>query len=281
MEMNTLKEKIKTLIIRLYPDYRKKRLKDFFDQLRLNEDSNEEKELLLLRFWLKADSVFFDIGANNGLYTYVAELYTQPENIYVFEPIPELSDRLNYMFSSSKHFRMALSNDRSIKKFKIPIIGIHEFKSRGTLNTTYKEKGEVNTRIIEVKTIPLDEFCKENKIDRINFVKIDVEGHEFDVVKGARETFKKLRPVLQIEIEQRHHSEKIDKIIDYVNEIGYKCHYLDLQSRQIVPLNTRADQIQHENEFKKSGYVNNFLFLPDQPEWTGKLAKINQEILKM
>ena len=279
--MNALKGRIKTLVIKAFPYYQKSRLREFFNQLNLNEDSSEEKELLLLRFWLNSDSIFFDIGANEGLYTYVAQLYTRQENIYVFEPIQELSDRLKYMFGSSNHFKMALSDERSNHKFKIPIIGNHELKSRGTLNTTYKEKGEVDKRIIEVKTIPLDEFCIENKIGRINFIKIDVEGHELEVIKGGSETLKKLRPVLQIEIEQRHHLEKIDKIIEYVNNLGYKCHYLDLQTRQIVPLNIRPDQIQHESEFKKGDYVNNFLFLPDQREWTSKLEKINHQILKM
>ena len=279
--MNTLKERIKSLIIRFYPDYQKKRLKGFFDQLRMNEDSNEEKELLLLRFWLQSDFVFFDIGANKGLYTYVAELYTNPENIYVFEPLPKLSERLKYIFPSSRHFEKALSKKSDIHEFKIPIIGSQELKSRGTLNTNYIEKGEVGKRIIEVKTISLNEFCKENNIERIDFIKIDVEGHEFEVIKGGRETLNKLRPVLQVEIEQRHHSEKIDKIIDYVNDLGYKCHYLDLQTRQIIPLNTCPDQIQDESQFKKGDYVNNFLFLPDQLEWTVKLAKINQQILEM
>ena len=83
--MLRLKETLKTLIILIYPDYQKKRLKRFFNHLGFNKDEDEEKELLLLKFWLQSDSVFFDIGANNGLYTYVAQLYTQADNIFTFE----------------------------------------------------------------------------------------------------------------------------------------------------------------------------------------------------
>ena len=279
--MLQVKETLKTLIIRIFPEYKRKQLKHYFNQLNFNKDGNEEKELLLLRFWLQTDSVFFDIGANNGLYTYVAQLHTHADNIYIFEPIPELSSRLKYMFSDAKHFMLAFSDERTTHSFKIPIIDGHEYKSRGTLNTTYKEKGETNTRIIDVTTNTLDHFCSKNKINRIDFIKIDVEGHERKVIEGGTETFKRLRPVLQIEIEQRHHIENIKNIIEFVKNLGYDCHFLDLQTRQIVPLKTSPQQLQHESQFKKAGYINNFIFLPDFPEWKDKLANFNQQILKM
>ena len=42
-----------------------------------------------------------------------------------------------------------------------------------------------NTKIIEIETRTLDEYCLEKKIDNIYFVKIDVEGHEINTLKGA------------------------------------------------------------------------------------------------
>ena len=281
VQMLQLKETLKTLMIMIYPDYQRKRLKHFFNHLGFNKDGNEEKELLLLRYWLQSDSVFFDIGANNGLYTYVAQLYTRADNIYTFEPIPELSSRLKYMFSDARHFRLAFSDDKSTRSFKIPIIGGDEYKSRGTLNTTYKEKGETTTRLIDVTTDTLDGFCNKNNVNRLDFIKIDVEGHERKVIEGGTETLKTLRPVLQVEIEQRHHDDNILHIIEYIKKLGYHCHFLDLQIRQIVPLETNPQQIQQENQFKRVGYINNFIFLPDVPEWKDKLANINQQILKM
>lgn len=265
----------------IYPDYQRKRLKHFFYHLSFNNGGNEEKELLLLRFWLKSDSIFLDIGANNGLYTYVAQLYTNADNIYTFEPIPELSSRLKYMFSDARHFRLAFSDEKSTRSFKIPLIGGHEYQSRGTLNTTYKEKGETTTRLIDVTTDTLDSFCSQNRINRLDFIKIDVEGHERKVIEGGSETLKKLRPVLQIEIEQRHHDDNIVHIIDYVKSLGYNCYFLDFLTRQIVSLETNPQQIQQESQFKKAGYINNFIFLPAITEWKDKLININQQIRKI
>ena len=265
----------------LYPDYQRKRLKHFYNHLSFDGGGNEEKELLLLRFWLQTDSVFFDIGANNGLYSYVAQLYTHADKIYAFEPIPELSLRLKNMIPAAKHRKVAFSDDISTHSFKIPSIGDQEYKSRGTLNTTYKEKGETTTRLIDVATDTLDNFCNKNKISRIDFIKIDVEGHELKVIEGGTETLKRLRPVLQIEIEQRHHKDNIIHIIEHVKNLGYKCNYLDVETRQIISLETLPQQIQEESQFKKAGYVNNFIFTPDAPEWKDKLANINQQILKM
>ena len=275
------KELIKTLIIMIYPDFKRKQLKHFINHLSFNKEDSEEKELLLLKFWLLSGSVFFDIGANIGLYTYVGRSHTVADKIYAFEPIPELSRRLKYMFPGISHYRVAFSNEISTQNFKIPYINSQEFKSRGTLNTTYKEKEETSTRLIEVTTDTLDNFCNKNKINRIDFIKIDVEGHELKVVEGGTETLKRLRPVLQIEIEQRHHKDNIIHIIEYVKKLGYNCYYLDLGIRQIIPLEINPQDIQQENLFKKSGYINNFIFLPDVPEWKDKLANINRQIIKM
>lgn len=279
--MIQIKETIKTLIIKFHPDYQKRRLKNFFNQLGFNKEGIEEKELLLLKFWLQSDSVFFDIGANNGLYTYVAQLYSKSENIYAFEPIPELALRLKHMFPAARHYKVAFSNDINCHSFKIPYIGGKEYKSRGTLNTAYKEKDETSTRLIDVITDTLDDFCSKNKINKLDFIKIDVEGHERKVIEGGTQTLKKLRPVLQIEIEQRHHDDNILHIIELVKSLGYNCHYLDVKTRQIISMETTPQQIQQENLFKKEGYVNNFIFVPDIPEWKDKLAIINEQILKM
>uniref|UniRef100_A0A7V4KEE3 FkbM family methyltransferase n=1 Tax=Fervidobacterium pennivorans TaxID=93466 RepID=A0A7V4KEE3_FERPE len=51
---------------------------------------------------------------------------------------------------------------------------------------------------VKVKTTTIDEFVKENKIERVDFIKIDAEGAEREIIKGARETIKNFKPRMAI-----------------------------------------------------------------------------------
>ena len=72
-----------------------------------------------------------------------------------------------------------------------------------------------------------------------------------------------------------------NKLKRFFNHLISNSHFLDLPIRQIVPLETNPNQIKQKNQIKKAGYINNFIFLPDIPEWKDKLANANQQVVKM
>lgn len=218
--MHQIKETLKQLTLVFFPKQHKRRLYRFFNNLSWQNLPAEEAELLLMPFFLTKGSVFFDIGANTGIYTFNAEKYIASASINAFEPIPELHFRLRRMFRKSNIYKLALSDTIGVHNFKIPTIGEDEYKSRGKLNTEYVERGETKCRTIKVRTSTLDSFVDENNIKGIDFIKIDVEGHELQVIMGGVNTLKALRPVLQIEIEQRHYERDIKEIIEFVNLLG-------------------------------------------------------------
>jgi FkbM family methyltransferase len=134
-----------------------------------------------------------DVGANNGDYSLLLAQKFEDAHIYSFEP-------MNDIFEDAKQ---ALSTLKNVKLFNY---GLHSEKGKITLynsldhhndqiSTSYKEglvdfyKVEnVQEFTIEVNT--LDNFCAENNIDIVDFLKIDVEGAEIDVLKGAQRLFK-------------------------------------------------------------------------------------------
>jgi FkbM family methyltransferase len=59
-----------------------------------------------------------------------------------------------------------------------------------------------NTNTDEVSAIMLDHFVEEHKLNKVDFIKIDVEGFEVNVVKGGLMTIKKFRPVLFVEVDE-------------------------------------------------------------------------------
>ena len=84
----------------------------------------------------------------------------------------------------------------------------------------------VNNEFItcKVKTAKLDDILTNNKI---GLIKIDVEGHEKNVLKGGINLIKKCKPNLLIEIEERHSKERVDNTINFINNFGYKSYYCD------------------------------------------------------
>jgi len=230
---------------------------DLRNFLKTNKSKNKEPEMFILNKLVIKDKIALDVGANYGSYTYLLERLIPSDKIYAFEPIPKLYNRLKKVFPKVNVFDFALSDSTGIAKFKIPQMNHKIFYSRGTLQTNIVETNETGRVEINVNTIALDSFVEKNNIGDIGFIKIDVEGNEMNVIKGGLRTIKKNKPVMQIEIEQRHHKEDINGIIDSIKEFGYNCFYLN-DKIELERLNKNALDLQLSND----SYTNNFIFLP-------------------
>jgi FkbM family methyltransferase len=148
--------------------------------------------------------VFFDIGANKGEYVYYAERLINSKNIYLFEPEKRLNKQLNAIFKNCNVFDVALSDSTGTHQFKIPVINGVADNCLSSLEVNNKEDNETEAIVYEVKTNTLDNFTKEKNVFP-DLIKIDVEGHELSVLKGAEHYISTHHPTLIIEIEQRHH----------------------------------------------------------------------------
>ena len=184
-------------------------------------------EIKLIKSKVDFNSVFFDIGANTGIYSYALSQVVNPKNLYMFEPQIDLYKILLSFFKKSNIYNIALSNENSLVEFKIPYINDKKYKTRGTLRVNFVEEDETNFKKINVKSEKLDDFVLKNDINKIDFIKIDVEGFEEEVIDGAQETIIKLKPKLMIEIEQRHHKKNINLIINKICKFGYECFFID------------------------------------------------------
>lgn len=149
-------------------------------------------ELEEIAFMVEKGDIVFDCGANMGLFSVLA--VNGGAQVYGFEPAPRTRKYLQaYEQIYPGYIRIvpyALSDLEGETEFYIDS-DMNGENSIGNLSGTCK-----NCITVPMKTV--DQFVKENGIDRIDFIKADIEGAERNMLLGARETMRKYAPKLSI-----------------------------------------------------------------------------------
>lgn len=275
-----MRQFIKGILLVIAPDFIKKRVFAHYQTLNWKTLSTLEfdAELLLLEFLLTKDSVFFDIGTNKGEYAYYAEKLINPKNIYLFEPEKKLNKQLRAIFSDCQVFDLALSDNKGTHQFKIPLINGVADNCLSSLEVENKEDNETEAIIYEVKTDTLDNFIAEKNI-KSDLIKIDVEGHELSVLKGAESYINKHHPTLIIEIEQRHHKNiNIESIFESFKQKGYNCYYYSKKQSQLFPYENKTHLTNTKEFFGKINYINNYIFIHESNKIIQSIELINKSI---
>jgi hypothetical protein len=100
-----------------------------------------------------------------------------------------------------------------------------------------------------VKTITLDYFIKNNKINNIGLIKIDVEGAELDVLKGMQKTLDKLHPPVLIEFNNprtKLAGHTLNELYDFITRYNYQA--FRLKNNKLVKMKTfEIERIYNEN----------------------------------
>ena len=149
------------------------------------------------------EGVFFDVGANTGLYSLLVARASLRTSVYAFEPYPPARENLlvnitcNSLASRINVTEFALSERKGIQAMYIPLQDHGSIESSSSLNPDFKPE---HARVIQVKTITLDEYVQDNEINHLGLLKIDVESTEHQVIAGALETIKRNRPLIVLEV---------------------------------------------------------------------------------
>lgn len=185
----------------------------------------EEKLVALARARLAAGDVCFDVGGNVGAISIaLAEAVGPTGKVHTFEPNPTNFARLsaNFELNPELKSRVVLNN-----------VGIGD--QPGTLywsedpgnpgNGMLGESGD-----IESKVITLDSYSEANAIQKLDFMKVDVEGMELQVFQGAEQTLKRFKPTIYFETLSRFSSgaeaDNFDRIEAYLVSLGYTTNKL-------------------------------------------------------
>lgn len=159
------------------------------------------EEYQAFRDSVRPGAVAFDIGANVGAYSLLLGQWVGPGGaVFAFEPAPHTHDglrrqiRLNGLDQIVTPVRAAVGAAPATASFVIePTAGEGRLAVAGTTTD-----GAGTTVDVQVTTI--DEFCARGRLTP-DFIKIDVEGAELDVLRGARETIRRTRGRLALFVE--------------------------------------------------------------------------------
>ena len=144
--------------------------------------------------------VFIDVGANYGLVSIMADKILSPNRIDAFECNPDvfetMKQNLDMLNTDSISHNLAAGNhDDKIKYSMIPADKDNAF---GSLDM-FGYVGEEKTETIDLERVKLDSLYSDEK-NKISMIKIDVEGFEADVLKGAAGVIQSHRPIIVYEI---------------------------------------------------------------------------------
>jgi FkbM family methyltransferase len=181
-----------------------------------------------LRALTPPGGVWIDVGANVGYVSMLAARWVGPlGRVYSFEPARQTFDRLRA--------NLALNRVTNVVPFQLgcsSAVGEVELVVPGEdLGRSHvAQAGEQGER---VAIVTLDAHFASQPLDRLDFLKIDAEGHDLEVLKGARELLRRWHPPVLLEVGNvpgRSLQESISEARDLLEPHGYRCELLAHES---------------------------------------------------
>lgn len=196
------------------------------------------EEILFYKRELKPGDVFIDVGANIGFMSAIAaSAVGTGGQVHSFEPVPEYYLKLETLAKDNPNYHI-VTNQCALGDTKGTII-INTKKEENIGGSTVVpglvSEESIRERI-EVPLITLDAYIKEKGITKVSVIKIDVEGFEFPVLRGAELVLRQFKPTILCEITPAAYSlldSSVTDLFKYMSEFNYKCYALDFKSKEI------------------------------------------------
>jgi FkbM family methyltransferase len=195
-------------------------------------------EMLLKDYEGMPGPVVLDVGANIGQYSYYLSRYVAPHGgkCVGFEPRSDIWSRLRRNVGQPNFTaeRLALSDREGMALLSLP--ESHWFSSL----VEGQPRGIPCER---VRTTTLDTYVRERDLGPVTLLKVDVEGHEPEVLRGARCLLERQAPVVLCELENRHlvpRGEAVHQVVGYMRSLGYACFVMSHEQLALLPVDRVA-----------------------------------------
>lgn len=201
----------------------------------------EPNSLILLKRLLSENSVFFDIGANVGIFSISASRWVgEGGQVIAFEPSSRerkfLAD--NILLNDLTNVRVepvAISKQSGLG---ILNLAIDKHNGQNTLCRQFAYEGVSSGETESVEVMTIDDYVCEHNISRVDVIKMDIEGAEYDALQGASETLKKMRPSLIFEVVKSALDKNGIEVLElekWIRSHGYALFRIDDFTAELIP----------------------------------------------
>lgn len=217
-------------------------------------------ELRELAAAVEPDEIAVDVGAHKGSYLWGLSRAVPRGQVVAFEPQPDLADYIRQGCARTGLANVVVENAGVSESSGMLTLGIPDNRlQEASFEPRLREANDCRT--IEVPTVSLDEYFA-NESRRIGAIKIDVEGHELAVLRGAMKLLERDQPLVVCECESRHMANgDVRSTLQWFAEQGYGGHFV--KEGRLVPLDD-FDPAVHQRSVGERGYCNNFIFRSQQ-----------------
>lgn len=237
-------------------------LKNGIGILNFQPDYESWMNELLPKLLTHDKQVFIDVGANTGQTLLKTVPYFPTVEYYAIEPNPTCADYLQSLidvnsYDSVRIRNHALSNVNEPQELQLR----YKDDVLATTSPGFRTFTQYSTTI-KVPAKTGDEFVKEEGLDAISIIKMDVEGGEANVLEGFKKSIERFQPLIICEIlpleskddgVTKFRIEAVTKIFDLLNKLNYK----------IINIKNNLE-VKSIDEISKSLEASNYLFVPEK-----------------
>jgi FkbM family methyltransferase len=217
-------------------------------------------EFRLIRQHVRITDTVCDIGANKGSFVFWLSRWCRRGRVVAFEPQPQFAQLLVRLTGDLKLDNVTVEQKAVFSKQGQADLFVPKGHSPGA-SLVSKTAGASDFETISVPMVRLDDYFAQGQ--PITFMKVDVEGAELDVFKGAERILREQSPLLIFECENRHlNGISVGDVFAYLNALGYAGHFI--AGNSLLPV-SKFDAAVHQRQdgewfWKAKGYCNNFVF---------------------
>ena len=217
----------------------------------------EPNERALLRTLVEPGMVVLDVGAHAGFYSLNASRLVGPSGrVIAFEPSPRERKRLRL------HLRLNRCANVTVEGAALGASSgeghLFVFDGRTTGCNSFQLASTVGARQVTVPICTLDQYVADGIVNRVDFVKMDIEGAELSALRGAEELFRTRRPTLLCELHDKRTAPwgyRARDIVDLVASWGYRWYSVGDRGR-VTPIDA-----------SQTAFFGNGVALPVERPW--------------
>jgi len=233
---------------KFFKDFVLKNIPKVYTMVESSLKFEKDVEFKLLPVLCDSSKVSLDIGVLWGAYAY--EMKKHSDSVICYEPNPMMCEHLKSVFGNSVEVNnLGLSDHSGYMLLRIP--NKRPGNSTIELENTLNDLDDI--REVIVKVIALDTKMPKN----VGFVKIDVEGHELNVLHGMKNLLQKDYPNILVEVEERHREDSVSNVTAFLKSLEYQVFFL--REDVLHPAETFSKRLQSVDVRRTPEYTKNFI----------------------